>query len=298
MPNRPPTELRHPGAQPDCPKCTGTGTRVVRNGEVAAAVACTCVERCPVCRGSGLIATSDDPRSRRKRCVCQVVVARQKAFSAAGIPARHADSTRASFVPAGRHQTAVLAAVSKFLASFAPTANENRGLILHGDVGRGKTHLLVALLRELVFRHGVRVKFVEFSHLLADLKAGFDHGQGASVLLDPLVEYEVLAIDELGKGRNTEFEGTVLDELVSRRYNAMRPILATTNYAPESSGAAVVSAAAVAVGTVARPGLADRVGDRVYSRLRETCDFIEVQGEDHREKRAEPEGGLVGRSSS
>ena len=68
-----------------------------------------------------------------------------------------------------------------------------------------------------------------FSHLLADLKSGFDRGVGASSLLDPLVQVDVLAIDELGKGRNTEFEGTVLDELVSRRYNAAAPIIGTTN---------------------------------------------------------------------
>ena len=283
--SRTPTELRHPGAQPDCPRCTGTGTQVSRQGEYAFAEPCACVGLCPVCNGTRLVPTTDHYRARRKRCICQVVTARQNAFNAAHIPARHADSTRASFVPQGHHQTAVLTAVSAYLRAFDPAIRENRGLVLFGDVGRGKTHLLVALLRELVFRQGVRVKFVEFTHLLADLKSGFDMGRGMSVLIDPLVEVEVLAVDELGKGRNTEFEGTVLDELISRRYNAMRPILATTNYAPGATGNAVANAAAIQVGTGHRPGLGDRVGERVYSRLRETCDFIEVQGEDYRERR-------------
>ena len=235
--SRTPTELRHPGARQDCPRCAGTGTEVGPRSERAFAEPCACVGQCPVCRDSGLIATSDAFRARRKRCVCRVVQARQRAFNASGIPARHSNSTRPTFSPADQHQTAVLTAVSGYLASFDPTAYENRGLVLYGDVGRGKTHLLVALLRELVFRYGVRIKFVEFSHLLADLKSGFDQGQGTSSLLDPLTDVEVLAIDELGKGRGTEFEGTILDELVSRRYNAMRPILATTNYHPVSTGA-------------------------------------------------------------
>lgn len=174
--------------------------------------------------------------------------------------------------------------VSRWLEEYRPR-EENRGLVLHGKVGRGKTHLMVAMLRELVFRHGISVRFVEFSHLLADLKAGFDQNLGAARLIDPLVAVDVLAIDELGKGRNTEFEGTVLDELISRRYNSAATILATTNYAPDAkpTGRSVANAAEVAMGTRAAPSLPDRVGARVHSRLQEMCDFLPVDGLDHRE---------------
>ena len=210
---------------------------------------------------------------------------RFRAFDAVGIPARHAASTRASFEASNKQQTVVLGEVSKFLAAFDP-AGDNRGLVLYGDVGRGKTHLLVALLREIVLLKGLRARFVEFSHLLADLKTGFDQGRGTAALIDPLVEVDVLGIDELGKGRATDFEATVIDEIVSRRYNAMRPIVATTNYAPgAATGKAVVNAAEAALGVAPPPTLRDRVGDRVYSRLRETCDFIPVLGDDYREGR-------------
>jgi len=288
-PNRIPNELRHPGADPGCKTCQGLGLQVVPDGERAAAAPCACVERCPSCRGTGLVAVGKDFRAPQRRCVCQVVRARWRAFDAVGVPARHAGSTLLSFVDNNTHQTSMKTAVSAYLREFDPTA-ENRGLVLFGDVGTGKTHLIVALLRDLVLRHGVRVKFVEFSHLLADLKSGFDIGRGMAALIDPLVDVDVLAIDELGKGRNTEFEGTVLDELVSRRYNAMRPILATTNYGERKTGRARANAAAVQVGIEATPGLADRVGDRVYSRLRETCDFLKVQGEDHRMRKGRQRG--------
>ena len=129
--------------------------------------------------------------------------------------------------------------------------------------------------------YGVTVRFVEFSHLVGDIKAGFDAGRGSHTSLDPLVRVDVLVIDELGKGRNTEFEGTVVDELVSRRYNAAGTILATTNYAP---GAATGKAAPnFASARPAAPSLADRVGDRVYSRLREMSDFVPCDGPDWRE---------------
>jgi DNA replication protein DnaC len=277
-------EVRHPAARPRCPICAGDGVIVVREGERAVARPCSCVGPCPHCRDSGLVATSDAFRAPRRRCICQTVAQRMRQFDAAEVPARHASSTLVSFVAGSSHQTAVLQAVFGYAKGFRP-GEDNRGLVLHGAVGRGKTHLAVALLRELVLRHGATARFVEFSHLLADLKSGFDSGRGAAALIDPLVAVDVLMIDELGKGRNTEFEGTVVDELVSRRYNAMRPIVATTNYAPGAPvGQRVANAAEVQLGTAQVPTLVDRIGDRVYSRLRETCDFVEVRGDDFREQ--------------
>lgn len=271
----------HPGTDPQCKSCLGEGYLVERDGERALARPCVCSEQCPQCRDTGWIAVSDERRARRSRCPHARLSHRITAFNEAGIPARHARSTRATFQPTGEPMQGFMA-VNTWLESFVP-GEENRGLVLHGPVGRGKTHLIVALLRDLVFRHGVTVRFVEFSHLVGDLKAGFDIGRGTHSLLDPLVHVDVLAIDELGKGRNTEFEGTIVDELVSRRYNAAVPILATTNFAP---GTATGQAAGnMAMGKTSAPNLADRVGDRVYSRLRETCDFVPCKGADFREQR-------------
>ncbi len=283
----------HPGANPGCAQCHGLGGVVVPDGEFAAVKPCECLSPCPHCQGTGFVATAERFRAPRSRCVCQTAVSRWRAFDKVGVPARHANSTRATFQAASRQQAVILGEVSKYLSSFEPGA-PNRGLILYGDVGRGKTHLLTGLLRELVLSKGVRGRFVEFSHLLADLKAGFDAGQGSASRIDPLVDVEVLGIDELGKGRATQFEGTVIDEIVSRRYNAMRPIIATTNFGPgAATGSAVANAAERALGTSSAPTLRDRVGDRVYSRLRETCEFIPILGDDFRERRKPRKGGAA-----
>lgn len=272
----------HPGVDPACPTCFGIGAEVVRDGAHAITRRCGCVQDCPLCGEHGWVDDEDNPRARR-RCRCRLLAHRMELFDAAAIPGRHAASTRRSFRDDGQPSlTAAMMAVSGWLQRYQPGV-ENRGLILHGAVGRGKTHLMVAILRELVLVHGVRVRFVEFSLLLADLKSGFDVGQGTHRLLQPLVQAEVLAIDELGKGRNTEFEGTVLDELISRRYNAALPVLATTNYEPQpATGTSVANQAQLATGQAPPPTLPDRVGARVYSRLEETCDFVPVRGPDYR----------------
>jgi DNA replication protein DnaC len=88
---------------------------------------------------------------------------------------------------------------------------------------------------------------------------------------------DVLAIDELGKGgKNREWEQGVLDEIVSVRYNAGRPTLLATNYPP--AGATWQFAVE---GDIAET-LEQRVGPRIYSRIHEMCDAIEVTGPDQR----------------
>ena len=211
-----------------------------------------------------------------------------KRYEAANIPGRMAKKELANFNFADV-STNVVRTVSPYLANYTP-GEMNTGLIFWGDVGRGKTHLMSAIVRQLILRHGVTARFVEFSHLLADLKSRCGRGGGAHELIEPLVKVDILAIDELGKGRNTEFEGTVLDELVSRRYNAGRTILATTNYEPGASQ----GVAAPDFATGARPALIDRVGDRVYSRLLEMCNMVQMEGRDYRQKisdRRQPNGG-------
>lgn len=275
----------HPAVDHACLQCRGDGYVVARGGEHAVAEPCRCVSAkpCPACRGTGFVAVSSAFRAPRQRCICQRLAGRIRAFNESGIPSRHANSTRASYDPSGARMKS-FARINHWLKAYQP-GQENRGLVLWGEVGRGKTHLLVAVLRDLIFQHGVRARFVEFSHLLADLKAGFDVGRGMAALIDPLVKVEVLAIDELGKGMRTDFEITVIDELISRRYNAMLPTLATTNYAPEAAtGRVRANLAEAQLGTGALPTLSDRVGDRVFSRLRETSEFIELRGDDWRER--------------
>ncbi len=279
------TRLAHPGGDPRCKVCFGESYLVVREGAFATAKLCTCVRACPDCRGTGFVARSGEPNAVRRRCRCYVLNERIRRFAAARIPARHAHCTLVNFEKSGKNFKS-FQSVFAWSESYRPR-EDNRGLVLFGEVGRGKTHLLVALLREVIFQHGVSARFVEFSHLIADLKSTFDRGSGTGELLDPLAKVDVLAIDELGKGRNTEWEGTVVDELISRRYNAAATILGTSNYAPGPvTGRAVPNLTELHGGgaDAATPRLADRVGDRVYSRLEEMCSFVELRGGDYRQR--------------
>lgn len=274
----------HPGRNPACPDCSGAGFRVTPQGEVARATPCACItaKPCPRCQDTGWVRATGDRQGPVRRCDCHHFRQRLARFDEATIPARLGQCTFDSFVlDKPDEQRDAYTASLALSAGFKPGAI-NRGVVLWGQVGRGKTHLLVSAVRKLTLEKGVRVRFIEFSHLLSALKGRFDRGQGAAALLDQLVEVEVLAIDELGKGMLTEFELTVIDELVSRRYNAARTILATTNYRPgPATGIGRPNLADRRAET--QPSLSDRVGERVFSRLAEMCDLRRLGGADHRQ---------------
>jgi DNA replication protein DnaC len=268
-----------PRGDPACSRCGGDGYLVSPTRSLAQAELCGCIPACVHCAGSGQRRVQVGDRVRVGRCRCQMLPDRVELFNRAGIPARHFGSSFVSFQPDLNPGVSGGYRVCQGWAQGYRPGQENRGLIIFGGVGQGKTHLLVSMLRVLIMDHGVEARFVEFSHLLSQLKEGYDAGTGEATTLMPLVRVPVLAIDELGKGRGSEWELGIIDQLVSHRYNALGTILASTNYEPKPAtglGQPNLSQAERA------QTLGDRVGDRVLSRLREMCQNLRLGGEDIR----------------
>lgn len=204
---------------------------------------------------------------------------RIRIFNVASIPSRHAKNSFRTFEHHSNSASQAMVLCTKWLHAF--TSNkEKRGIVLTGEVGRGKTHLLVSIVRTLIFEHGQKVSFIEFSRLLAQLREGYGKGLSDSPVLNHLCSVPILIIDELGKGRLTDWELSIIDDVVSRRYNAGLPILGTTNYkwgAPTGAAPPNITAREFDDQT-----LGDRVGGRVFSRLQEIALYFECKGPDYR----------------
>ena len=125
-PNAP---LRNPRAHAECPHCQAEGHVVVRMGAFAQATPCECLGTCPNCHGDGFVPTSTAFRAPMRRCTCQVVGWRLERFNAVGIPARHFNSTLASFNPTPQLMP-VFSAINTYIRDFR--ADEiNRGFVLN-----------------------------------------------------------------------------------------------------------------------------------------------------------------------
>lgn len=240
-----------------------------------------CKIECERCHDEGFIFMRDERGYRYARpCPeCAPLQARIKAFNDARLPARYRDKTFVSFEPTTEVLRRVHLNLFRKANAFAPS---DRGFLLYGPPGSGKTHLMSAFIHRITLDKGIHTRFIEFTHLLSTLRSQFDVGRGDTSVMKPLIDVEVLAIDELGKGVNNEWQLSVLDELISKRYNLGRTTLFTSNYLIRPESFSYHDVANDDLRRVTRETLSERIGDRIFSRLFEMTDFIQVDAPDYR----------------
>lgn len=225
---------------------------------------------CPRCSGSGWIPLPGDSL-RVEPCGCQGDLRRQQRMAAATIPKRYSHCTLETF----REKSTVLRNAKRRLQEFVdlwPNTAEGKGLLLMGSCGVGKTHLAVAALIEIINsgKPG-RMLFSNFQDLIQEIQASFDSDQvpSKSELLRPLLEADLLVLDELGSQKPTTFVQDILYYVINTRYNEELTTIFTTNYFDRADGKDET--------------LEQRIGTRLRSRLAEMADRIEFTGAtDHR----------------
>ncbi len=271
--------------------CPIPGIDVQPTGEHCRAEFTTDASECTECNGrEGSYGRDPSGYEVFRPCSRRHARRRMDLYNTAQIGRRYSGATFDTYLPRNKSQATALE-TARFWAAQCGAGQARGGLLFWGPVGTGKTHIALSVFRELTLNAGIPARFVDYGNLLMDLRRSFraEAGSSEAALMLPLVETTVLVVDELGKGRNTEWELTVLDDLISRRYNADRVTLFTTNLdagGVRKPGRGLNPAfdrrnadASVAGGAET---LEERLDSRIYSRLCEMCDFIRVDGEDYR----------------
>ena len=267
-----------------CPKCRDKKYNLSnREGKLQAKL-CRCF-LCEECDAEGRIFRQDDRGiAFLSDCsLCSTLRKRLRLLNDSGIPGKFANATLEIYKPIGLQNKKALSRTKNFLEDVKEAPQEpHRGLLFMGGPGLGKTHLVVSILKQLILEEGVDGKFVDFFQLLSDIRHGYSHDQSEMSLIEPYLKSRVLIIDELAKGRNNEWEQTILDQFISSRYNAADKItLFTTNYNDQSSVPSDINGRTK---LFHQPSLAEKVGERIFSRLTQMCDFIKMEGDDYRTK--------------
>lgn len=219
-------------------------------------------QTCSHCSGTGWIPLGGDSL-RVEACECQGDLRRQQRMAAASIPKRYTHCTLDTF----REKTTVLknakARVQQFVDLW-PGTDEGRGLLLMGACGVGKTHLAVAALVEIINsgKPG-RVLFSNFQDLIQEIQASFDSDASKAEILRPLLETDLLVLDELGSQKPTTFVQDILYYVINTRYNEERTTIFTTNYWDTPADGKEES-------------LTARIGPRLRSRLFEMATLVQI----------------------
>jgi len=244
-------------------------------------------ETCPTCEGTGWERVFENGFEKVKRCQCYYEARRKRLLSAARIPRRYSHCTMDKFkvgeIDSKSPSEADGKQVSPFIAKDAavnfirqyPHLLQQKGILFMGSCGVGKTHLAVAVIRELIEKKGVACIFYDFRDLLKEIQASYDQQSQISELtvLEPVLNTEVLLLDELGSSKVTDWMRDTLTYILNTRYNENLTTIITSNWLDDKRDGREET-------------LEERIGIRLRSRLYEMCKAYEIIGEDFRKKNA------------
>jgi DNA replication protein DnaC len=153
-----------------------------------------------------------------------------------------------------------------------------RGLLFLGPCGVGKTHLSVALLKALVQDKAITGQFVDEAEFLRRLQYSYgpDSPDTERDVLLPLMDVDLLVWDDLGTGRPTDWVRETIRMVLNHRYTYRKQTIMSSNWPLGSNGGTLGS------GRVLEQTLPERIGRRLFSRIMEMCEIVEIEGPDAR----------------
>jgi DNA replication protein DnaC len=220
---------------------------------------------CPKCFGAGLEIV---PGKGARPCECRRQQSHEKQLTKARIPRRYEECHFHSYRVLNPAQGRAFKYASKLALEYPAV---DRGLLFMGTVGVGKTHLAVSILKGLTER-GFNCIFYDFGALLKEIQDSYNsHTQSSELkVLQPILEAEVLVLDEIGASKPTDWVRDTLAHIIGHRYNDRKLTIFTTNYLDERRNDREET-------------LEDRIGVRLRSRLKEMCKTVVITGDDYRQ---------------
>lgn len=232
--------------------------------------------KCQQCKDTGYIIKAWEGGGLASECPCQEQERLNKRFASAMIPDEFQTATFQAYKVGNPAQKMLFDAAVTYVKEFGqeieidfgvykgnslgfiavygesrlkalPTAERMKAKRQHNNYGLGKTHLQMAIARELI-RRGHTVLCVSDVNLMDELMAAKkDDSEVYNKRLHDLINAPVLVWDDIGKSNPSEAKRSAYFHIINERYKARRPIIYSSNEDVET--------------------LSDRIGDAAASRL-------------------------------
>jgi DNA replication protein DnaC len=230
---------------------------------------------CPHCDDTGWKSVEETGVRRVVRCDCWRERVGKARLADANIPKRYQHCTLDNFIAYNESLQRAVEHARRVPSRFREATSrehEGRGIFLEGEPGVGKTHLAVAILRQVIGDFGARGLFYDTRDLLRVIRSTYDPAIRTTEVevLRPVMIADLLVLDDLGAEKTSEWVEETMNLIVNTRYNERRMTIFTSNFPDIPDDREPNS-------------LIFRIGHRMRSRLHEMCDFVEMDGADFRE---------------
>ena len=156
-------------------------------------------------------------------------------------------------------------AMRNYVSNFTELRTDGKGLLLYGPKGTGKTFFAACICNALIDKQRPCL-MTQFSRLVNTISGMWE---GKQDYIDSLARFDLVAIDDLGAERNTDFMNENVFTIVDTLYRARVPMIITSNLALSQM-----------------VDETDIKQARVYDRILERCLPIEFKGESRRLEKA------------
>jgi DNA replication protein DnaC len=223
---------------------------------------------CEQCHDSYWITEVIDGVDRVRRCDCWRQSMSEHQLTHSRIPRRYLHCQLSNFEQTVDSLREAHRRARAFVEAFPAV---DKGLLLRGRHGVGKTHLAVAMLRDIITAKGARGYFYETRELLKLVRDTFaTAGESELDVLRPVLDADILVLDDLGAEKTSEWVQETLGLVVNTRYSERRPTIFTTNLDDTAD-------------TTNPNSMYVQLGARTRSRLFEMCHWVDMEGPDVRE---------------
>jgi DNA replication protein DnaC len=238
---------------------------------------------CAACRDTGWVVTDTADGPVAKRCACFLNKQARVMLDRANIPTRYRNCSLANFDTLNDTLRDALKISKKFVANFP---EQDVGLLFIGPCGVGKTHLAVAILRDLIQTKDIRGNFSDFRELIRNIQNSYtpDSAVSETDILAPVFESDVLVLDELGAKRSSAWVEETVFYIINHRYNHKKLTVFTSNF-PDVDAEEDTRQPMFKKSGFDKRGddtLVDRIGVRLRSRIYEMCKVVRMDGDDFR----------------
>ena len=241
------------------------------------------MKQCPLCDGTGWRPVEKNGWRAVEVCSCrQEPKSEQWWMDRARIPRgfREEGKTFEHFYDLGNHSLQMALVKARGFVEHYPLVE--KGLLFLGNPGVGKTHLTIAILKQLMAQKGVECFFSSYQELLRQIRDSYNPVSLSteSEVLRPVLETEVVAMDDLGAERISDWVEDTVTYILNHRYTHKKITLLTSNQPDTDEEAKERSPSGKYRIT---DTLKERIGLRVRSRLYEMCDLVKIQASDFRQ---------------